>query len=73
MQPLIVPAILGNDSDVPDFSENGDATTPLETLRAMLDYNLNFLHSYGLDPEVTQQVFRQVNCIQVNHQNQRDT
>ena len=73
MQPLIVPAILENDSGITSqvtvsgrrsmsaSSEHGGVAKPLETLSQQLDYTVNFLQGYGLDPEVTQQVFRQVN------------
>ncbi|CAG7709106.1 unnamed protein product [Allacma fusca] len=75
MQPLIVPAILENDSGLTSqvtvtgsksrsmsvSSEHGGAIAkPLETLSQQLDFTLSFLGNFGLDPEVVQQVFRQL-------------
>jgi hypothetical protein len=74
MQPLIVPAILENDSGLTSqvtisgskarsmstSSEHGSIAKPLETLSKQLDYTVSFLGNFGVDPEVVQQVFRQV-------------
>ena len=79
IQPLIVPAIFENASgttpEVKVASRRsmsvswergaGGVAKPLETLSQHLDYAVTFLHSFGLDPEFTRQVFRQVSYFEL--------
>jgi len=76
LQPLIVPAVLENDSGITSVvsvagnrsraqsvTSDSSAASPLEALTQQLDQVYKLLGSHGLDPQVIVQVFKQVGCI----------